>query len=114
MTRLQSGAMAAGDLRIDHTTAGTTQRLALAGELDVATVAQLESALAQARPAADLIEVDLGGLSFIDSTGLRALLTLHQASEADGFAYRLLAGPPLVHRTFTLTGLDQVLVFAAR
>ena len=87
-------------------------RLRLAGELDLARAAQLEEALSTARATATQVEIDLSGLTFIDSSGLRALMNIHNDASDDGFSYILIAGPPEVHRTFVLTGLDRVLHFA--
>jgi anti-anti-sigma factor len=76
------------DLDFDLTVAheqGTT-RLTLRGELDLGTAGQLESALAEAD--GDVL-LDLRGLTFMDSTGVRVLL---EAAERDG--PRLRIAPP--------------------
>ncbi len=49
----------------------------LAGELDLMTSDRLEAELAEAAvPAASDLVVDLAGLTFVDSTGIRAFLRL--------------------------------------
>jgi anti-anti-sigma factor len=53
-------------------------RVALRGELDLGTAAQLEQALAEA---GDDVLLDLRGLTFMDSTGVRVLL---EAAERGG------------------------------
>jgi anti-sigma B factor antagonist len=53
-----------------------TCRLTLHGELDLATAARLEQALAEA---GDDVLLDLRALTFMDSTGVRALLEAAQA-----------------------------------
>lgn len=85
----------------------------LAGELDLAGAEDLEQAIAEARASGRPLTVDLTNLEFIDSSGLRVLLGLHNAATREGFEYRLIAGPPQVHRAFALCGLDQTLAFAA-
>jgi anti-sigma B factor antagonist len=88
-------------------------RLRLSGELDLAGTERLDEALQEARAHAAHVEVDLRDLVFIDSSGLRALMALHNtAAETDGSTYALVAGPPEIHRTFVLTGLDRVFRFA--
>ena len=57
--------------------------------------------------------IDLTELEFIDSSGLSVFLALHNAALSNGFQYRLIPGPPQVHRAFALCGLDQTLSFAA-
>jgi anti-anti-sigma factor len=54
----------------EHPEGGTLVRIS--GELDLVSEPQLEAALAQAQ--AQPIRIDLSGLGFMDSTGLRALL----------------------------------------
>jgi anti-anti-sigma factor len=98
--------------RVETRQVGDGVVLALSGELDLAGEQALEDALEQARAAGGPLTVDLSALDFIDSSGLRVLVRLHNASETAGFAYRLIAGPPQVHRTFALCGLDRTLAFA--
>ncbi|MGH2897066.1 MAG: STAS domain-containing protein, partial [Solirubrobacteraceae bacterium] len=56
------------------------------------------------------IVVDLSGLKFIDSTGIR-LLVMASARCADG-RFSLLRGPKQVHRVFEITDLADRLPFA--
>jgi anti-anti-sigma factor len=84
----------------------------LAGELDIAGVELLEQTIDAARASGRWLTIDLRALEFIDSSGLRVLLGLHNAAVRDGFDYTLIAGPPQVHRAFALCGLDQTLSFA--
>ncbi len=51
--------------------------------------------------------IDLSELTFLDSTGLRTIVTAHQrASDADRRVV-VVKGPEIVHRVFTITGLDE-------
>jgi anti-sigma B factor antagonist len=84
----------------------------LSGELDLAGAEEFDEALRLARVPGRTLTIDLTGLDFIDSSGLSVLVRFHNAATTDGFAYRLLAGPPQVHRTFVLSGLDRTLSFA--
>ena len=88
-----------------------TAVLSLAGELDIATVDEFSRAVDEARRHCTELDIDLTGLEFMDSSGLRALVTVHNASEAHGFTYRLCGAPPRVQRILALTGLDELLVF---
>ena len=49
--------------------------------------------------------IDLGGLTFIDSSGLRLLVVARMAADAQGIAVRLTNIPDLVARVFEMTGL---------
>jgi anti-sigma B factor antagonist len=82
------------------------------GELDLATVESLRAALDGIENAERLV-LDLRGLTFLDSTGLRLLVTLHQRSHRDGFQLTLIAPAGPADRAIELSGLDQVLPFAA-
>ena len=59
--------------------------VSIAGELDIATVPLVSAAL-QDEPAAgaEAIVVDLSGVTFMDSTGLAALMTLQRDIDARG------------------------------
>jgi len=87
--------------------------VALMGELDLAGESRLEAAIDEAQASGRPLTVDLSGLTFIDSSGLRVLVRLHNKATTTGLRYQLIAGPPQVHRTFALCGLDRTLAFAA-
>jgi anti-sigma B factor antagonist len=55
--------------------------------------------------------IDLRGLTFIDSTGLRQLIAAHKRGLEGNIPVRLIAGPDPVRRVFELTRLDQILEF---
>lgn len=67
--------LAAGDLRVDLLTTGPTTLARLEGELDAASAAHLVDALEPAvRAGAHVVVLDCGPLTFLDSSGLRALV----------------------------------------
>lgn len=85
----------------------------LAGELDHVTCGQLEPALSEAEASpAKRIVVDLDGLVFIDSSGLRAVLRIQRRAKKDGGRLMMTRGTGEVAEMFRLTGLDLVLPFA--
>jgi len=84
--------------------------LLLAGELDAATVPQLELALGEAeRRGAEEIVIDLERLTFIDSTGLQALVASQHRLNCEGPALLIRRPSEEVARTIALVGLDTVL-----
>src|SRR5690242_18841397 len=87
--------------------------IALSGELDLAGAAKLSEALDEAKASGGPLTLDLTNLDFIDSSGLGVLVRFNNAAVEAGFAYRVIAGPPRVHRAFVLSGLDRTLPFAA-
>jgi anti-sigma B factor antagonist len=83
--------------------------LELHGELDLGSAPELERQLAEAeaeKPGRLLI--DLGNLSFMDSTGLALMLRAQQTAHDNGHQLCLRSGSPQVQRLFELTGaLDR-------
>lgn len=87
-------------------------RLSLHGELDLAGVGHLESEVTAVRDAGiEDVLVDLGGLEFMDSSGLRCLVQLDSRAREEGWRLSLRPGPPAVHRVFELTRMDERLTF---
>jgi anti-sigma B factor antagonist len=86
------------------------------GELDVATAPVLQEALIQVEASdAPVIAIDLTGVSFIDSTGLRALLEAHvrDTERADGERLQITGGSEQAHKLFKLAGVLDKLPFVA-
>ncbi len=91
-----------------------TLTLELSGELDLSTLEQFESALdgnLDGKPG--LVVVDLRELAFLDSSGLRAMLTLHARVHSAGGRLVLVKGPRRVHRVLELTRADEELELVA-
>jgi anti-sigma B factor antagonist len=100
-------------LTIDVTSAAKAQTIVLTGEADLVCVPKLEAALKDASAGEPgLIVIDLKSLTFIDSSGLQALLTGHELCRAGGHELRIIPGPENVQRLFELTGMNEALLFA--
>lgn len=80
----------------------------VAGELDLATVPRLEEALEAPVRRADRLVVDLSECSFVDSSGLRALMTARAASESAGGSFALVTSAAGLMRVLAIAGLDSV------
>jgi anti-sigma B factor antagonist len=85
-----------------------------AGELDIATAPQLEHALLDGRRRGDVVVLDLSGLAFIDSTGLRVVVRAVNAAQSEGWTLRLRRARPQVHRIFDIAGIADALPFEDR
>ncbi|HLM26593.1 MAG TPA: STAS domain-containing protein [Thermoleophilaceae bacterium] len=82
--------------------------LALRGELDLSTVPKVEEALKRIEEGQPpVIVLDLGGLTFLDSTGLRMVVTADQRARAEARRLAVVRGPESVQRVFTITRLDE-------
>jgi anti-sigma B factor antagonist len=101
-------------LTIDVTSReGTGVRIAAAGELDLVTAAELQSSLDAELGAGHAIELDLAGVTFVDSTGLRVLVQTAQRAEQAGLSFTLLRPlPAQMRRVLQVTGLDRRLPIA--
>ena len=83
-------------------------RVSLRGELDLSTVEKVEEELRRIEERGDrLLVLDLSGLTFLDSTGLRLMVTADQRARKSGRRLALVKGPETVHRVFTITKLDE-------
>jgi anti-sigma B factor antagonist len=76
------------------------------GEIDLATVDAVRDELTHARADARRVVLDLRGVSFMDSSGLRLLVELQRASAADGFTFAVVRGPRSLQRLLELSGLE--------
>jgi anti-anti-sigma factor len=83
------------------------------GDLDIATSAELREILG--RLAAERFAgfaIDLRGLDFIDSQGVRVLVAFERDARRDGRRLTLVQGAPVVSRIFELSGTLELLPFA--
>jgi anti-sigma B factor antagonist len=102
-----------GQLTVSSERDGVMHTISLTGELDLATVAEAEHELLRVESTdAPSIVLDLSGLTFIDSTGVRLLVSAHARSRADSHRLVLLRGPASVQRVFELCGIQGLLPFA--
>jgi anti-anti-sigma factor len=96
------------DCEIGAALAGEPLVITVRGEVDLATAPELESCVQQALVAAgDSVLLDLGGLTFIDSSGLRVLVALSNHARAKGAAISLRNVPRHAERVLDLTGLAE-------
>lgn len=84
--------------------AGTGWVIEARGELDQDTLAPLEEAVASAAGRHQVVVLDVGGITFGDSSFLNMLLRLHRTT-----ALRIVAPGDQLTRLFQLTGADTVL-----
>ena len=99
---------AEGNLSIDVRREGERVVLRVDGELDLAGVPLLENEAENASqddPAE--IVLDLRGLEFIDSTGLRMILSLDKRAAERGQTFALVRGSEQVQRLMNMTRVDE-------
>ena len=77
-----------------------------AGEIDISTVTRMRECLFELAASGRPIVADLDQVSFIDSTGLAALVGTVKRATACGGSLYVVCGRPKIRRLFRLTGLD--------
>lgn len=75
------------------------------GELDLATVAQLEAELVRARSSGRAVVLDLRQLTFMDSTGLHLLLRFDADSRSWGQSFEIIDADGPIARLLTIVGV---------
>jgi anti-anti-sigma factor len=101
-----------GQLSVDSSIAddGRTGRLSLSGELDLNGVDAASAALDElAARDVTAIEVDASGLTFLDSSGLRALLAGREQLQAKGVHLRVVNPSASITRVLDMTGTRSIL-----
>jgi anti-sigma B factor antagonist len=84
------------------------------GELDMTTTPEVDARLAELHLAGfERIVLDLRGLTFMDSGGVRLMLQWTGRASDEGFAFSVLGGDDAVQRVLALTGAQPRLHFAA-
>ena len=101
------------DCSAHHDVGPAGVRLALRGELDVATAPRVQASLALAEGQdPELVVVDLRGLTFMDSTGLHLLLDADARHREAGRRLVVIPGNGAIGRLMSLTGTDALLTLA--
>ncbi|WP_411152814.1 STAS domain-containing protein [Streptomyces sp. A30] len=78
-------------------------RVTVTGDLDVVSAPDVRDTLRAAVSAHDRVDMDCGGLTFCDCSGLSALLAVAREAKASGSELRLHAVPHSLARLLRLT-----------
>ena len=87
--------------------------LTLRGELDLATAPELEQLVNERIDSSQEVVIDLRGLEFMDSSGVRVLVAANARSESEGGPLRIVRPEPgsPVERILVVSGIDRALPF---
>ena len=99
-------------LTCERTDEAGTVTLAPAGEIDVSTAPQMRELLVDAIASGHPVVVDLGAVTFIDSTGIGVFVMAHKRLDANGSMMVLCAPTEQVRALLEITGLDAVMACA--
>lgn len=104
-SRVRTGRSASGaPLRISVTKTAGDVAIAATGDLDLGAADAFERDVRRHGADCRQLLVDLRGVDFLDSGGLRALLALRNLAKRRGHELVLVAGPAGVQRVFALSG----------
>jgi anti-sigma B factor antagonist len=82
----------------------------LSGEFDYSSEAEFSEQLGKVvKNGVRRVVVDLRGLTFIDSSGIRAVLSAWRRSRNHDIEFALVPGPDQVRQVLSLTGIDRVI-----
>ena len=92
---------------------GSVAVVAATGELDLSGAALLEPELERLvdEPGLATVVLDLRGLEFMDSSGLRLIVLVDMRARAAGRRFALVRGGETVHRVFEITRMTERLDF---
>lgn len=77
------------------------------GDLDIASAVDAAAALEAAVDGAGVLVADLRELDFLDSTGVRVLLTAELHAREHGMRFGVARGDGMVRRLFEVTRIEQ-------
>jgi anti-sigma B factor antagonist len=86
---------------------------AVAGDVDISTVAQLRECLFGLADSGETLIVDLNRVAFIDSAGLGALVGAARRAVAHGGSLHAVCAQPPTRRLLWVTGVDRRIPLAA-
>jgi anti-sigma B factor antagonist len=94
------------EFRVERIERAEGVRLVLSGELDLAGIDRLLSA-GENVPEGGTLTLDLAGLSFMDSSGLKVLMNLDRRSTREGWSLAIESPRGQVMRLLRLCGFEQ-------
>ena len=74
------------------------------GDVDLTTYDAVESALDAARVGATVLVLDLREVGFMDTSGLRLVISQQQRAELDGYRFVVVPGSAKIQRLFEIAG----------
>jgi anti-anti-sigma factor len=97
-----------GLLKLDTQDGDGFVTLALHGELDISSAPHVEEALVELEATnPPVLVIDLRNLEFMDSTGLRTVVSADARARDQGRRLAVVRGPDPVDRIFSVTRLDE-------
>jgi anti-sigma B factor antagonist len=97
------------ELTITKKQEGSTLTIFVGGRIDTATSPQLDTEAKASIEGISKLILDIGKVSYISSSGLRVLLSLHKAMDANGGKLIVSKPTEMVLEVFDVTGFADML-----
>jgi anti-anti-sigma factor len=94
-------------LRLDTRRIRDDAFVSVEGDVDLTTFAAVASALDDARVGASVVVLDLREVVFMDTSGLRLVISEQQRAQADGYRFVVVPGTGRVQRLFEIAGFPH-------
>jgi len=99
-------------IAISEKVQGANLVLSIDGELDISTIPLLEQQIEATHASPTPLTLDLSGLTFMDSSGLRLLIELNERAQREQWALSLVAPRhESANLVLRMTGADSALPF---
>jgi anti-sigma B factor antagonist len=99
------------DFAVHAERAGHAYVVAPVGELDLGTVDEVRAAIEARPPDTELLVLDLRGLTFFDTSGMRLVVQTVELADAAGLDFALIRGSQAIQRLFALARMEDRLPF---
>jgi anti-anti-sigma factor len=86
---------------------GSTEIVAVTGDVDLATVDALRAQLTSALERGDKVVLDLRDVAFMDTQGLAVVIETEKHAAASDTKFVVVRAPATVHRLFEMIGLTD-------
>ena len=101
------GPIADQEFSVNVSSEGSTEIVAVTGDVDLATVDVLRAQLTSALQRGDKVVLDLRDVAFMDTQGLAAVIEAERSSSTSGKQFVVVRAPATVHRLFEMIGLTD-------
>ena len=94
-------------LRLDTERIRDATVVSVWGDVDLTSFGAVESALAAARGGATVLVLDLRAVGFMDTSGLRLVISEQRRAEAGGYRFAVVCGSAKMQRLFAIAGFPD-------
>ena len=98
-------------MEVKQSRIGTNVNIAVLGRLDTTTAPQLEKVIKEASQGAKVMYLDLSGVEYMSSTGLRDILLAHKIMGGAGGKMVVQRPSEFVQQVLEATSMDKLLNF---